>query len=161
MSAFLASLLAAAQPAPFPNVAPIGRTAWVVATVGHSEWCPAGNVRLDLATGRYSYTPRAPRRICNQPGLERPTQVGTLRAGRLEAARSAFRRALAQGLVNPACANGGRPREIVISNGGRQILLLTTGKETLFAPEDLGCWSQAAIAFHAELRRLFESAERP
>src|SRR4051812_12717904 len=95
----LAALLCAAQPAR-PAAAPIlrargvllraprragpaaapglGRTAWVFATIGHSEWCPPGNVRLDLVTGLYAVTGRAARPVCGRRGLERPVVTARL-----------------------------------------------------------------------------------
>jgi hypothetical protein len=157
MLSLLAALLAA-QPAPLAPVTTIRGTAWVFATVGGSEWCPAGNVRLDLRTGHYSHVPTAPRRICGQPGIERPVRVGNLRGEQLEAARSAWRRAQSEGLGRPACRDGRRSDVIVVDNGPRQILLLTSGAESRSAPEDRSCWSEAAAAFHEQLRRIFETA---
>jgi hypothetical protein len=153
----IAATLAAAQPAA-PGPAPsLGGTAWIVATVGQSEWCPAGNVRLDLRTGRYQFTARAPRRVCNERGLERPVSVGTLRAGRLESVRAAYLRALSEGLENPACREGGHPQEIVVDNGGPRILVLANGSATGSPPDELTCWSRAAFALHEELERQFPS----
>ena len=72
------SMLIASAAGPYAPFLP-GRTAIVFSTIGHSEWCPAGNVRLDLATGRYAVTPTAPRLICTQPNLERPVFTGRLK----------------------------------------------------------------------------------
>ena len=161
MLSLLAAIFAASQPAPSGHIAVLGRTAWIVATVGHSEWCPPGNVRLDLRTGRYLFTARAPRRVCTDARLERPTRTGTLSAARLEAVRTAYFRALSEGLEKPVCRDGGRLEEIVISNGGTQVLVLATGSETGSAPDDLTCWSAAASALHDALDRIFDSIERP
>lgn len=158
MLSLLAAALAAGQPGPSADPDFPHRTAWIVATVGHSEWCPAGNVRLDLVSGRYALTPRASRRVCDEAGLERPVTEGRLDADRLAAVRAAYRRVLAEGLESPACADGGRPERLVISNGGPQILLLATGAETGLAPDDLSCWSDAAFALHDALDEAFESA---
>jgi hypothetical protein len=118
-------------------------------------------VRLDLRTGQYLFTARAPRRVCTDAGLERPARIGTLRAGRLEAVRTAYLRALSEGLEKPACRNGGRPEEIVVSNGGRPILVLATGSGTGSAPDNPACWSAAASALHDALDRIFDSIEPP
>lgn len=161
MLTIIAALLAAAQPATPANAASLGRTAWIVATVGHSEWCPAGNVRLDLATGRYQFTSRAPRRVCTDRSLRRPMQAGTLRGARLEAARAAFRRIMTEGLTSHACREGRRPRgEVIVSNGGTPVLVVTGERFTLSAPSDLTCWSDAATALHEVLDRLFPVVER-
>jgi len=159
MLPLLAASLLAAQPAPPATAAAPGRTAWVFATIGHSEWCPAGNVRVDLRTGRYAFTPRASRRTCNREGLERPVITGRLRADRLAAVRAAAARVWTESMVHPDCRDGRYPRDrIVISNGGRRILVLANGATVLSAPDDLTCWSEAADALKASLDEPFRSA---
>lgn len=157
MISILAALLAAGQPAPSAGAPGLGRTAWLVATVGQSEFCSPGNVRLDLRTGRYQFTARASRRTCNEAGLERPVRIGTLGVAPLRAVRAAYLRVLREGFVNPACRNGGRPDEIVVSNGGTPVLVLTNGAGTGSAPDDLTCWSDAATALHDALDDAFPS----
>ena len=132
MLSLIAALLAASQPAPRSNSEGLGRTAWVFATLEHSEWCPAGNVRLDLQTGRFAFTSGAPRRICQQPGLERPVAMGRLGAARLAAIRAAAARARAEGFVHPSCRGGPRRDDIVVSNTATPILVLTIGAGTAF-----------------------------
>jgi len=160
MLAVFAAFLAVSQPAGSADTAFLGRTEWVVATVGHSEWCPAGNVRLDLRTGRYALTPRAPRRVCGDVGLERPVIMGRLRAERLEAVRAAYRRVLAQGVENPICRHGRRPDTIIISNGGTPILLVATGATMVSAPNDQSCWGKATTALHDLLDETFGTTQR-
>ena len=162
MLALLAALAAlAADPASARRPASIGRTAWIVATVGHSEFCPAGNLRLDLATGRYAFTPRAALRVCGHADLERPIEEGRLGRKRLTAARAAFARVLAEGLEKPACREGfGPDSDIIVNNGGTPLLVVTNGAGTGVAPEDLTCWSDAASALHDALDALFESAHQ-
>jgi hypothetical protein len=153
-----ATLLAASQPASELNGQPLGQTAQIFSTVGHSEFCPAGNVRLDLRTGQYAFTARAPRRVCNNMRLERPSTTGTLDAQRLAALRAAFQRVLNEGISSVACREGRRPRDIImITNGGIPILVLTTGSETMSASTDLICWSDAANSLHAALEEAFPS----
>ena len=159
MFPLLVSLLLAAQPAPAAEAAASGRTQWLFATVGQSEWCPAGNVRLDLRTGRYAFTARAPRRTCHAPGLERPIVTGRLTGARLAAIRAAAAPIWREGLDDPACRDGRRPQRIVVSNGGTQVLVMTDGRGTLSAPDDLSCWSAAAYDLHARLDEAFRSAE--
>jgi len=158
MFMLIAAALAATQPAPPPSDSAPGRTAWLVATIGHSEWCPAGNVRLDLASGRYQVTGTAPRRSCGTAGLERPVRSGVLAGRPLREARAAFRRATGESLTSRACRDGRQPEQIVISNGGDRIMLLTNGRRTEAAPEEQGCWSAAATALHAWLDRQFAPA---
>lgn len=155
MLPLFAAFIAAAQPAPASRPLEIGRTAWVFSTIAHSEWCPAGNVMLDLRTGQYTLTARAPRRICNDVGLERPSTRGRLTGPSLEALRAAYDLAMIQGLENPDCQPSKRLNKFVISNGGTPVLVLTSGRGTLSAPGELSCWSDAADALHNELDHAF------
>ncbi|MFL6862742.1 MAG: hypothetical protein ACJ8DZ_07065 [Allosphingosinicella sp.] len=157
LSLLLAAFLSGGHSAAPADAAGLGRTAWVLATVEHSEWCPAGNVRLDLRTGRYALTHRAARLACNKAGLERPVITGRLAGSSLAAARAAYRAAVESGLTSPECRNGGRPKMIVITNAGPQILVVATGRFTATPPKDLSCWSDAAYA----LQRTLEEAFRP
>jgi hypothetical protein len=156
----IATLLAAAQAAP-PETAPsLGHTAWIVATVNHSEFCPAGNVRLDLITGRYQFTAgllRGP--ACDNSALDRPTRTGVLSPLHLAPIRAAFARALVEDVQTESCRFGrtAPAEEVVVSNGGTPVLVLTTGSFTLSAPGDLSCWSRAANALHQLLDRAFPS----
>ena len=147
---------ASAQTAEGPAV---GRTAWLFSTVGHSEWCPAGNVTVDLRTGRYSLTKRAARRVCGQPMLERPVTKGTLDGRRLTSVRAAYMRVLTDGLESEVCREGRRPDTIVISNGGTPTLLLVTGAFTATAPDNLACWSDAANTLHDVLDHIFAAED--
>ncbi len=131
-----------------------GRTATVFSSVGQSEWCPAGNLWLDLSSGEYRFTARAPRLICSTPNLERPVRKGRLDRRRLAGLRLLYGRAQAEGL--DLCRDG-RRGDIVISNGGVQVLVLTTGARSMVAPEELGCWTKAADALHRALNDNFPS----
>jgi hypothetical protein len=161
MPALLAALLAMAQPVPPPIPAGPGGTAWVFSTVGHSEWCPAGNVILDLRTGRYTLTRTASRRVCSERGLERPVLKGRLAGPGLEAARAAYRRAWSEGLESRECRAGGHPRDVIlVSNGGTPLLVATSGWGSLSAPDDLTCWSAAANGLHEVLDKAFGAHPR-
>lgn len=117
------------------------KTAVIFGTVGHSEWCPAGNVRVDLVTGRYELTPRAPRAVCLDTDLERRSFEGRLEGSRLRALQQASEHALADGFDK--CRAGMRSDEIVVSNGGVPVLVVTDGRGTASAPSDLNCWTDA------------------
>ena len=155
MVPFLAALIAPVQPAQAPTPATLGRTAWIFSTVGHSEFCPAGNVSVDLRTGRYTLTQRAPRRVCDEVSLERPVKTGTLVGKPLARLRGAYLRVVTEGFESAACREGAARQEIVISNGGTPILVLTTGRGTGSAPDDLGCWNEATTALHDALDDTF------
>ena len=136
----------------------------IEASVGHSEWCPTGTVRLNLATGRYVVRAPGTWLRCRRPSWQRPMRIGLLSAGDLRAVREAWRRAEADGLESPACRNGGRPEEVVISNGGRPTLRLIGRGRTWSPPADPNCWSREARALHDLLERLFRpppAARRP
>lgn len=160
MLALLAASLALAQPAPSATRGGLGGTASIFATVGHSEWCPAGNVSLNLGTGRYVLTRRAARRVCRDFDLERPVEKGRLAGKSLTAVRAAYLRVMSEGLENPVCREGGRPEDITVSNGGTPILVATTGWGSLPAPDDLSCWSEAANGLHDALDEAFRSDDR-
>jgi hypothetical protein len=160
MLAFIAALVLPAQ-----AVTPVsvGQTAWVFSTIGQSEWCPAGNVMLDLRTGRYALTSRADRQVCNDPALERPVKRGVLTGKQLASARAAYLRAFSEGLDKSTCRDGHplRPDELVISNGGVRILVVASGSRTLPAPEELTCWSEAASALKDLLDHIFSPGDYP
>lgn len=154
--------LAAAALNPNPAATPeLGRTARVFATIHHSEWCPAGSVSVDLRTGRYAFTPRAARRVCNQPGLERPTLSGRLRADVLETLRADYLRVLSEGLRKPDCNGFTEDGAIIISNGGTPVLVVTTGAFSAAAPDNLACWTDAASALEKSLNGAFTPPARP
>jgi len=73
--------------------------------------------------------------------------------------RAAYLRVLSEGLESELCREGGRPRDLIISNGGTPILALTSGWATSSAPDDLSCWSEAATALHDALDRVFSPAD--
>jgi hypothetical protein len=148
--------LSACAGAASPGVREHPATAVVFGTVGQSEWCPAGSVRVDLRTGGYALTAKAPREVCQDPDLERPVVEGTLDAARLRALQRAFQRTISDGL--DACRGGRRPDDIIVSNGGLHILLVTDGRATDAAPGDLSCWTEAAWAMHNLLAATFPSS---
>lgn len=160
MLSLLAAFTVAAGPTPPHGSVIIGRTARAFSTIAHSEWCPAGNVMLDMATGKFTLTRRAPRRICNEAGLERPTTRGELQGEALKQIRAAYLRAMTTGLENPDCRWGRSSDTIVVSNGGTPTLVLTSGQGTSSAPSELGCWSDAANALHNALDNAFPSAQQ-
>ena len=151
----LLAALIGLQPAPVPNPATLGRTAWIFSTVGHSEFCPPGNVTVDLRTGRYTLTVRAPRRLCDEVVLERPEKQGTLVGGNLARLRLAFLRVVTEGAEKRPCREPGKQHDIIISNGGTPVLVLVTGRGAGSAPDDLTCWSEASTALHEALNEVF------
>lgn len=151
MTWLLATLLLLGQ-----SAGPVG-PATILATVDHSEWCPAGNVQLDLATGAYAFTATAGRPACLDPRLVRPVRRGRLAATDLAKIRLAYARAQSEGLDR--CQEG-KPEDIVISNGGTPVLVLTSGARTIAAPDAYSCWSEAAFALHDALEAPFEAGRR-
>ncbi len=152
----------------FFSVANIGqqgwddRTAFIYATVQHSEWCPAGNVQLDLRTGEFVLTERADRENCQDPDIERPNHKGKLDESDLQALRGLFELARSEGLEATVCREGGKPDYIIISNGGLRTLVVTTGAYTESAPDRLECWSEAAKSLRVSLETIFDpSREGP
>jgi hypothetical protein len=155
MLSFLAALLAAIQPTPAATPDAFGQPAWIFATIHHSEWCPSGNVRLDLRTAQFALTAGAARRVCNNIRLERPVVTGTLEKEQLNRVLAGFQRVQAEGVEKSVCRNGGRPDEVIVSNGGTPLIVLATGAETGWSPSDLTCWTDAAHSLHNVLEDIF------
>lgn len=157
MIPLLVALLAVAQPLS-PSLETV-RSGLIISTLGHSEWCPPGNVRLDLDTGRYLLLPRAPRPTCSERGVETPARQGSLARADLDRVRTAALRVQSEGILNPECRAGGKPRSLVMTNGGVPQLVLSTNKGVTWAPRDLGCWSEAGFALHDTLDAAFQVRE--
>ncbi len=158
----LAAIMGGLQPSPIPpvpNSATLGRTAWIFSTIGHSEFCPPGNVTVDIRTGRYTVTLTAARRVCGDPLLQRPVRNGKLSPANLATLQAAYLRVLGQGLESKVCRDGGHPQEIIVDNGGTPLMALTTGQATGWPPEDIACWSEAATALHDLLDHIFPGAD--
>jgi hypothetical protein len=145
-----ATPVSASAPEPGPS-----RSASIFATVGHSEWCPPGNVRLNLATGRYTVTAPRSWRTCRRSPFRSRVRTGVLPADALTDVQIAHHDAAGLGLDNPACRNGRRPDAVVISNGGLPTLRLTSRGRTTSPPRDLTCWSEAARHLHSVLDNAF------
>lgn len=153
MFAFLAALMLVSQQAATQDPP----AATIYSTVGHSEWCPAGKVELELDTGKFEFTPRASRRVCQKSGPNRPVVQGVLESSRLEAVRKAYRRAETEGLGK--CGVGGTAEPALESKAGKQILVLMTGTGTTAPPDDINCWSEAAQALQDILEDTFRSSQ--
>ena len=143
----------AAAQQPLPAV-----SATIFATVGQSEWCPPGTVFIDVLSGHYVLMP-AERRTCQLPGDRRALTEGTVSADQLRSIREAQLAAQSEGLELDPCPRG----RIVVSNGGPQVLIVTSREQTFVAPEQLGCWTPAANRLHDVLSEIFSppSAWRP
>jgi hypothetical protein len=155
MLKLIAALMIAGQPMADQDLFAPGRTAAIFSTIGQSEWCPAGNVALDLVSGNYALTARVGRRACNDPELQRSVLKGQLEGEPLTAIRRAYRRAQTERLN--ACRNGAPPPQIIVDNGGRRVLVLNSGAATTAAPDELSCWTDAAHALHRALNEPFRS----
>ena len=128
----------------------------IVASVGHSERCRAGTVRLDLSTGRYTLRAPATWRTCRKAGFRAAVSTGVVAPGDLAAVRAAWRRADVESLEDPTCGRRNGMQRVVIGNGGSVILRVTRRTGTVVPPGNLGCWSEAALNLHQVLRRLFD-----
>jgi hypothetical protein len=157
MFALLVATLASFQSAIPAQPYVLGQTAWIFSTIGHSEFCPAGNVRLDLTTGVYSLTPRAARSKCDDLSLERPATTGRLALDRLSSIQMAFVRVFNEGGEIPECREGEKPETIIINNGGTPIMVLMIGAGAMSAPEKLSCWSKALTDLHDQVDKAFAS----
>jgi len=154
----LAALLLAGQEPVAAADKEFDRTGWIFSTVAHSEWCPAGNVRLDLRSGAYILTVRASRGTCSEPGLERPVRQGILDREALTALRAGFLRVEKEGFETHRCRHG-KPHDLyIVNNGGTPTLVVSNGAGTGVAPNNLTCWNDAANDLHALLDETFSAA---
>ena len=121
------------------------RHATVAASVANSEWVRAGEVSLDLRTGRYTLRHR-PSRLAPKAPI-RITRA-RLRTRELAPLRAAYLAAHANGLVEPNCTNS----DIIVGNGGTHYLDLTADETTVWVNSLQRCWTEAAT----NLDRLLE-----
>lgn len=157
MFLLIAALIASPEPSAL-KAEHFGRTARIFSTVGHSEFCPPGNVTLDVRNGRYALTRTAPRSVCDDVTLERPQQRGRLAGAKLAKIQTAYQRVLNEGFASQRCRDRSPSGEIFINNGGTPVLVLTTGRATGSAPDALSCWNGAAKALHNLLEATFRPA---
>jgi hypothetical protein len=120
----------------------------VFALMDKNEWCPGGSVYLDLQTGSFLLYRRLPRPACADAKMRASVEQGKLGAAELQLVRSAYFKARRAGLRRDHC-------ELVVSNGGPEVLAVTGPAFSATTPEDEGCWSEAAMALHEELFKVF------
>lgn len=133
------------------------RSGAVAASVAHSEWSRSGYVTLELGSGRYRLIHQQSRM---NPSAPVPTTSGRLAADELQPIRTAYAAARAEGLMLPACRNGGRAPQIVISNGGPRRLILDPEGARNEAPTERGCWTEPAIRLHEAVDAAFGARAR-
>jgi hypothetical protein len=123
------------------------------ALIDSNEWCPGGSVYLDLSTGSFMLYRRSPRPACTDPKLELAVEHGILRAAALKQMRAAYAKARRAGLRRPKC-------DMIVSNGGREALVITAPNFSDTTPEELGCWSGEATALHDAFLDVFGEQRR-
>lgn len=155
MFAFSAALMLAGQSLGQPDIFYMGRTVTIFSTIDHSEWCPAGNVQINLVTGEYRLVSGALGEDCMKTDLERPVKSDRLDQKRLAAIQLAYREVQSSG--PDVCVNNFVPDTIVVSNSGTPILVLTNGAKTIAAPDRLQCWSDQAERLHSILSQTFRA----
>ena len=129
----------AAQPEPYGTV---------FALMDKNEWCPGGSVYLDIRTGSYQLYRLQGRHACSKPETQSPVEQGTIGKKVLRPLRAAYFKARQAGLRRDSC-------ELVVSNGGPEVLALTAPAFSAVTPADEGCWSGEATALHNELFKVF------
>ena len=132
----------------------------VFASVGWSEWCRPGYVWVDIDSGRFVWNAQLPRSEC-QSAKSAPLVVGELTAEERATLGENIREALTNGLVEQACREGRDPPRPVLSNAGAPYILVLSGPtDSLSAPNDLSCWSDAAMSLQRRLQRMFDLRAR-
>lgn len=90
---------------------------------------------------------------CTDPNLRLAVEEGTLEAAVLAEMRGAYAKARSAGLRRAKC-------DMLISNGGREALVITAPNFSDTTPEEQGCWSGEAMALHDAFLRVF-GEQRP
>jgi hypothetical protein len=152
--AILALIAALPLPAAQPAIAEGQGSGAVFAVMGRNEWCPGGSVYLDLQTGAFMLYPRLTRSACSDRTAPLPVERGTLPLVELQRVRSAYQEARRIGLSRDKC-------EVVISNGGPQMVVITAPGFSARTPEQDGCWSEGANRLHAVLFEVFGKQRQP
>lgn len=146
----LAAAPAAARDVPYRGT--------VTASVGISEWGPPGQVRLDLATGRYRIRAAVPRR--GAPAGK--SGSGRLDSARLKLVRDVVREARSGTLAERACSRGGTPPTLVISNAAGPIVLALDGPNGRHAaPGERSCWTPGEMRLSRVMDDIFGPIARP
>ena len=113
-----------------------------------NEWCPGGSVYVDLNTGSFMLQRRQDRPVCHDAKTRRFVEQGKLSRKALVELRLAYGKAREAGL-------GRQPCQLIVSNGGPEVLVIAGPAFSAAAPENEGCWSKEASTLHAKLFRLF------
>ncbi len=126
----------------------------IFALLDKNEWCPGGSVFLDLNSGSYVLHPRLERSACADNSTVAVIEKGRVSGQVLKRVRSEFADASRLGLRKNEC-------QIVISNGGPEILVLSSPVFSDITPENEGCWSAEAVILHQTLFDLFGRQRKP
>ena len=126
----------------------------VFALLDQNEWCPGGSVYLDLRTGSFMLYPRVTRPACVNHSSDLPVEQGKLEAAGLERLRAAYAKTRRAGLKRDQC-------DVVINNGGPQVLVITAPGFSATTPDDEGCWSDEANELYEDLFQVFGRQRQP
>jgi hypothetical protein len=132
----------------------------IFASVGWSEWCPPGFAYVDLDSGRYRWIVQRLRPECGH-ATSAPVEEGQLAPNQQRIIRRAAERGLREGLISANCREGRQSPDVVISNASEPyILIVSTPRDAMSAPNDLTCWSDAATGLQRAMERIFDVPAR-
>ena len=126
----------------------------VFALLDQNEWCPGGSVYFDLRTGSFMLYPRVTRPSCLDRSSDLAVEQGKLGSADLERLRAAYAKTRRVGLKRDQC-------DVVINNGGPQVLVITAPGYSVTTPENEGCWSNEANEFYEEIFQVFGRPRQP
>lgn len=136
-------------------------TRTVSGTVDQSEWAKPGELSINLATGEYSFKPGV-LTTARDEGKRRGAPLnGILAPAALDELNAIVAEAETAGLVDMQCASIDRSEraQFIVSNGGKQEVVVKSSGRRLSSHPDLECWTQPANALHAALQKVID-AER-
>lgn len=123
--------------------------ATVYALLSHNEWCSGGSVHVDLWSGEYVLLPR-PMRVDCQPESQthRNIEHGSVTDSELASLRAAYRHLAQTGMER-------EDHELIVTNGGREVLSVVGPNWSAVTPRDEGRWSDEAKELHGLLFTIF------
>lgn len=123
--------------------------ATVYAVLDSNEWCWGGSVHVDLWSGEYVLLPR-PMRVDCQPESQthRNIEHGSVEELQLASLRSAYRHLAQAGMER-------EDHELILTNGGREVLAVVGPNWSAVTPRDEGRWSDETRGLRRLLFNIF------
>lgn len=142
----LFSSAAKAQEGPHPE----WDAATIYAILDGNEFCAGGAIHIDLWSGEYVRLPRTQNPDCQKRDRDtrRGIEHGALSDAQLSSLRKGYRELANASLQKDVC-------ELIISNGGRELVAIVAPTWVSVTPDDEGCWQDEEISLKKVLLQIF------